>query len=52
MKNPHQKLSSSPLAVVRSIATHWSIILQMAKRDVVGRYKGSVMGLLVMLPTY
>ena len=46
MKNPHQKLSSSPLAVVRSIATHWSIILQMAKRDVVGRYKGSVMGLL------
>ncbi|MCV5647566.1 ABC transporter permease, partial [Escherichia coli] len=37
---------SSPLAVVRSIATHWSIILQMAKRDVVGRYKGSVMGLL------
>lgn len=46
MKNPHQKLSSSPLAVVRSIGSHWSIILQMAKRDVVGRYKGSVMGLL------
>jgi lipopolysaccharide transport system permease protein len=44
MKNPHQKLSSSPLDIVKSIYTHCSIILQMTKRDVIGRYKGSVMG--------
>lgn len=46
MKNPHQKLSSSPVEIARSIFGHRGIILQMAKRDVIGRYKGSVMGLL------
>ncbi|ABR77904.1 TPA: ABC transporter permease [Klebsiella pneumoniae] len=46
MKNPHQKPSLSPLDIVKSIYTHRSIILQMTKRDVIGRYKGSVMGVL------
>lgn len=46
MKNPHQKLSTSPIAVLNSIVRHRGIIVQMAKRDVIGRYKGSSMGLL------
>lgn len=46
MKNPHQKPSLFPLDIVKSIYTHRSIILQMTKRDVIGRYKGSVMGVL------
>lgn len=49
----------SPWAMVRSLTVHRDLILQMAKREVVGRYRGSVLGLLwsffnplVMLAVY
>jgi lipopolysaccharide transport system permease protein len=44
--NPHASQPSSPLAMIRSVWLHRSLIWQMASREVVGRYKGSVMGLL------
>lgn len=44
--NPHQSPSTSPLAIINSILLNRQLIWQMAKREVVGRYKGSVMGLL------
>lgn len=57
--DPHQKLPASPLALVRSLVGHRQLLLQMTWRDVVGRYRGSIMGLawsflnpLVMLAIY
>lgn len=51
--------SVSPLAMVRSLTANRDLILQMTKREVVGRYRGSVLGLLwsffnplVMLAVY
>ena len=44
--NPHAQLSTSPLSIVRSITTNHRLIFSLAKREVVGRYRGSVMGLL------
>lgn len=44
--NPHAKQSSSPIALLRSVIQHRQLIVQMTKREVIGRYKGSVMGLL------
>lgn len=44
--NPHAKQSSSPIALLRSVMQHRQLIVQMTKREVIGRYKGSVMGLL------
>lgn len=43
--NPHRDYSTSPLALVRSLWQHRGLITQMTRRDVVGRYKGSLMGL-------
>lgn len=37
--------SPSPLFAVRTIASHRRLILEMIRREVVGRYRGSVMGL-------
>jgi len=45
MSNPHKQLSISPLAMLQSIWSYRHLILQMARRDVIGRYKGSAMGL-------
>lgn len=45
MSNPHKTLPLSPLALIRNIWGFKSLILQMTKREVVGRYKGSTMGL-------
>lgn len=36
----------SPLAAIRSIANYRNLIAEMIKREVLGRYRGSVMGLL------
>lgn len=36
----------SPLAVVATFSQHRDLIWQMTKRDVIGRYRGSIMGLL------
>lgn len=44
--NPHAVQDTSLNALVRSIWRNRYLISQMTKREVVGRYKGSVMGLL------
>jgi len=41
-----QTFSVSPLAMIQSLIKNKSLIYQMAKREVIGRYKGSAMGLL------
>jgi lipopolysaccharide transport system permease protein len=43
--NPHAALSISPVALVYSLFTNRSLIFSLIKREVVGRYRGSVMGL-------
>lgn len=42
--NPHLVKSGSPVALARSIAQHGRLIQQLAKRDVSGRYRGSMVG--------
>lgn len=44
--NPHAAQPISPKAMLSSIWRNRALILQMSKREVVGRYKGSMMGLL------
>jgi lipopolysaccharide transport system permease protein len=44
--NPHAIQPISPMALMRSLIRNRQLISQMARREVVGRYKGSVMGLL------
>lgn len=43
--NPHQALPISPVALLRSLWRNRQLISQMVKREVVGRYRGSAMGL-------
>jgi lipopolysaccharide transport system permease protein len=43
--NPHATQPTSLLALSRSLIKHRQLILQMIKREVIGRYKGSVIGL-------
>ncbi len=43
--NPHAAQPTSPVALAYSLWGHRQLILQMTKREVVGRYKGSAMGL-------
>lgn len=57
--NPHKKFSTSPIEMVRSVIKNHQLIYQMAKRDVIGRYRGSMLGLawsffnpLIMLAVY
>ena len=44
--NPHAQPSTSPLSIFRSVTANRRLIYSLAKREVVGRYRGSVMGLL------
>lgn len=44
--NPHAAQPSSVKAMVQSLWTNRSLIYQMANREVIGRYRGSAMGLL------
>ena len=44
--NTHAKQPVSFLSLIKSLWCNRQLILQMTKREVVGRYKGSVMGLL------
>lgn len=44
--NPHAPAPTSLVSLVRSLWHRRELILQMTKRDVIGRYKGSVMGLM------
>ena len=43
--NPHASQPTSPLALCKSLWRNRQLILQMTKREVVGRYKGSAIGL-------
>ena len=43
--NPHAVQATSPAALAKSLWRNRQLIVQMAKREVVGRYKGSAMGL-------
>ncbi|MGZ5529504.1 MAG: ABC transporter permease [Limisphaerales bacterium] len=45
MINPHAAQPTSIVALVNSLWRNRQLIMQMTKREVVGRYKGSVMGL-------
>lgn len=44
--NPHAPQQASPRAMVVGIYRNHQLIIQLIKREVVGRYKGSIMGLL------
>ena len=44
--SPHAERSISPFQIVRSIISNRSLIQSLIKRDIAGRYRGSVMGLL------
>ena len=57
--NPHKAHSSRPLEIYASFIRNRVLITQMAKREVLGRYRGSIMGLgwsffnpLLMLSVY
>lgn len=43
--NPHIPQPTAPTALVRSLWHNRQLILQMTKREVIGRYKGSALGL-------
>jgi lipopolysaccharide transport system permease protein len=43
--DPHHQQSTTPWAMVKSVWQHRSLIRQMTKREVIGRYRGSFMGL-------
>lgn len=45
MINPHASQPTSPAALLRSLWQHRQLITQMTKREVVGRYRGSIMGI-------
>ena len=45
LNNPHAAQSTSLLALTKSLWSNRQLILQMTKREVIGRYKGSIMGL-------
>jgi lipopolysaccharide transport system permease protein len=44
--NPHQKPPTSIFSLVSSLARHSGLIVQMANREVIARYKESILGLL------
>ncbi len=57
--NPHAGRPTSPMSLLRSLWRNRQLIAQMTKREVVGRYKGSVLGIawsffnpLIMLTIY
>lgn len=43
--NPHASHSTSLLMLTKNLWQHRQLIMQMIKREIIGRYKGSVMGL-------
>lgn len=43
--NPHAPQPASPVALVRSCVQNRNLIMQITRRQVVGRYRGSIMGL-------
>ena len=54
-----QQYGFSPLIVLTSVSTHWNLIRQLTQREIVSRYRGSLLGVLwaflhpvVMLTVY
>ncbi len=45
MNNPHELQKVSPVSLVKNIWQYKQLIFQMTRREVIGRYKGSSMGL-------
>jgi len=45
MQISSMRFDASPAAMLSSLWTHWDLIWQMTRREVVGRYRGSVIGL-------
>lgn len=43
--NPHAEQPISPISIVQSLTAHHRLIYDLAKREIIGRYRGSVMGL-------
>lgn len=43
--NPHAAASISPIQMIRSLLVNRQLIVQMTKREVAGRYQGSILGL-------
>ncbi len=43
--NPHDRHSAKPAEMLRSFWCNRQLILQMTKREVIGRYRGSIMGI-------
>src|SRR5471032_2713536 len=43
--NPHLSPNAGPLNLVRSLWHYRQLIMEMTRREVIGRYRGSVMGL-------
>lgn len=57
--NPQKPFSINPIEMINSLINNRQLIWQMSKRDVIGRYKGSILGLawsffnpLIMLVVY
>lgn len=44
--NPHLAPPTSPFYLLKSLRAHWSLIFNLIKREVIGRYRGSIMGIL------
>lgn len=44
--NPHAARSISPLTLLSTLKTHRNLIYNLVKREVIGRYRGSIMGIL------
>jgi lipopolysaccharide transport system permease protein len=44
-QNPHRPFSVSIISLVHSVIIHRQLIAQMVKREIIGRYKGSIFGL-------
>ena len=43
--NPHRPFSASIISLISSVIIHRQLIAQMVKREIIGRYKGSIFGL-------
>lgn len=43
--NPHAPHSANPLAIVRGLIMHRQLVMQLIGREVLGRYRGSILGL-------
>lgn len=44
--NSRRNPSISPVALIQSLRANWSLTLALARREIVGRYRGSFMGLM------